>query len=135
MMKAVKWTADLSIGIEVIDGEHQGLVSCLADLVAACEADADKDEQGRLLKALYKLTREHFVHEEDEMSKLDYPEAEQHKAIHGELISELDDIVEAFEESGSQGLSAETLLFLEDWLTQHIVMEDRKIGKFVGVAD
>ncbi|MFC1673313.1 bacteriohemerythrin [Pseudomonadota bacterium] len=134
-MKAVKWSADLLIGIEDIDQEHQGLIACLGDLVAACDADESAEVQGKLLEQLRQRTREHFVHEEDEMSKLGYPEFEAHQAIHGELISELDDIVEAFADTGSQGLSAETLQYLEDWLSQHIVMEDRKIGKFVGVAD
>ncbi|MFC1673312.1 bacteriohemerythrin [Pseudomonadota bacterium] len=133
-MKAVKWSADLSVGIEEIDDEHRNLVICIDDLFTACFAGQGPQVLGGILKRLQKYTREHFAHEEDFMRKIKYPGLAEHRAIHTELVSELDDIIDEFKASNSHELSNKTLQFLEDWLTQHIMIEDRKIGKYVGVV-
>lgn len=134
-MKAMKWGDELSVGIEEIDDDHRKLVKCLDDLFTACFAGQGPQVLAGILLRLHQYTREHFVHEEDVMRQIGYPGLEEHRALHAELVSELDDIIEQHKMGGSHDLSNQTLQFLEDWLTHHILIEDKKIGKFVGAID
>jgi len=134
-MKAIQWSDDLSVGIEEIDDDHHRLIQCLDDLFTACSAGQGPAVLKKILASLMQYTREHFSHEEDVMRKVGYPNLEDHRAAHAELVTELDDIIEQFAINNSHELSNKTLQFLEDWLTHHILIEDKKIGKFIGAID
>lgn len=134
-MKSIKWSRDLSVGIEEIDEDHQRLIKCLDDLFTACFAGQGPSVLKGILGRLMQYTREHFSHEEDVMQKMGYPGLENHRAEHAALVTELDDIIEQYEITNSHELSNKTLQFLEDWLTHHILIEDKKIGKFIGAID
>lgn len=134
-MKSVKWSGDLSVGIDEIDKDHRRLFSCIDDLFTACHAGQGPSVLQQILICLMQYTREHFAHEEDLMRRVGYPDVVDHRAMHAELVSELDDIIEQFNITNSHELSNKTLQFLEDWLTHHILIEDRKIGKFTGAID
>lgn len=132
-MKVMKWGPELSVGIEEIDEDHRQLVKCLDDLFAACFAGQGPSVLTEVLERLKRYTREHFSHEEDFMRKVGYPDVEEHRAMHAELVSELDDIIEQHKRANGHELSNQTLQFLEDWLAHHILIEDKKIGQFLGV--
>lgn len=134
-MKVIKWSNDLSIGIEEIDADHRRLITCLDDLFTACYAGQGPQVLKKILGCLMQYTREHFSHEEDVMRRVGYPGLEDHRAAHAELVTELDDIIEQYESVDGHELSNKTLQFLEDWLTHHIMIEDKKIGKFIGAID
>lgn len=134
-MKAFKWCDDLSVGIEEVDEDHRRLIKCLDDLFTACHAGQGPQVLKKILACLMQYSREHFSHEEDVMRRLGYPGLEDHRAAHAELVTELDDIIEQYDISNSHELSNKTLQFLEDWLTHHILIEDKKIGKFTGAID
>lgn len=133
-MKSIKWNLDLSVGIEEIDEDHRRLIKCLDDLFTACSVGQGPQVLTDILQRLQQYTREHFSHEEDYMQKVAYPGLEEHRVLHTELVSELDDIIEQHKLGDTHELSNQTLQFLEDWLTHHIMIEDKKIGKFLGAV-
>lgn len=134
-MKAIKWSVDLSVGIEEIDQDHRRLIKCLDNLFTACYAGQGPQVLTDILACLQQYTREHFSHEEDFMRKVGYPALDEHRILHTELVSELDDIIDQHKMGDTHELSNQTLQFLEDWLTHHILIEDKKIGKFLGVVE
>jgi len=134
-MKAFKWCEDLSVGIDEIDQDHRRLITCLDNLFTACSAGQGPVVLKDILACLMQYTREHFSHEEDVMRRVGYPGLDEHREMHIELVSELDDIIDEFTISNSHELSNKTLQFLEDWLTHHILIEDKKIGKYIGAID
>jgi len=134
-MKTIKWNLDLAVGIEEIDAEHQQLIKQLNDLLAACFAGQGPAVLGKTLCELQKYTREHFAHEEDIMHKNGFPGLQEHRNLHAELVSELDDLIEQFEVGADHELSNKTMQFLEDWLLHHILIEDKKIGRYMGAID
>lgn len=134
-MKTIKWTRDLEVGIPEIDDDHKKLLSYLNDLFIACAASQGPVVLGKSLCLVQRYTREHFVHEEDLMRKMGFSGLDEHRSAHAELISELDDLIDEFEKGASHELSNKTLQFLEDWLLHHILIEDKKIGRFTGVID
>jgi hemerythrin len=131
-MRAIKWSFDFSVGIEEIDQDHRRLITCLNDLFAACHAGQSASTLKDILEQLMQYTNEHFSHEEGVMRRIGYPAAKEHRDEHAQLVTELDDIIEKFDASDTHELNDETLQFLEDWLTHHIMIEDKKIGKFFG---
>lgn len=134
-MRSIKWNDDLSVGIAEIDDDHQKLVKYLNDLFVACSVGQGPAILRKTLCQVQRYTREHFAHEEDYMRKVGYADLESHRASHAELISELDDLIDAFEHSADHDLSNKTMQFLEDWLLHHILIEDKKVGRHVGAID
>ncbi|MEG3617745.1 bacteriohemerythrin [Magnetovibrio sp. PR-2] len=134
-MRVINWSQDLCVGVEEIDVDHQSLVKYLNELFIACSAGQGPVVLKSTLQHVKDYTRTHFAHEEDVMRKIKYPDIDVHVHEHAYLISELDDLIEAFEHDPNHDLSNKTLQFLEDWLLHHILQEDKKIGKFMGAID
>jgi len=64
--------------------------------------------------------------------KYDYPAYEQHKSIHEKLIGEVEKNVDNFkckDESTRENL----MIFLTDWLKDHILGDDKKFGQFLKI--
>ena len=134
-MKTIKWTRDLEVGIPEIDADHKMLLGYLNDLFIACSASQGPAVLSKTLCQVQRYAREHFVHEEDVMRKMGFSGLDEHRAAHAELVSELDDLIDEFEAEASHELSNKTLQFLEDWLLHHILIDDKKIGRFCGVIE
>ncbi|MBL4613327.1 MAG: hemerythrin family protein [Magnetovibrio sp.] len=134
-MKSIKWNRDLSVGNAAIDEEHKKLISYLNDLYVACHAGQGPSVLRQTLCSLQRYTHEHFSHEEDAMHNMGYPGLADHRAQHGELMDKLDALIEEFDAGADHELSNKTLLFLADWLIQHIEAEDKKIGVFIGASN
>jgi len=131
-MRTIKWNSDLSVGIDEIDEDHQKLIKYLNDLFTACFAGQGPVVLKDTLQQVQLYTRQHFSHEEDVMRASGFPGLEEHRAQHAELVSELDDLIDEFEAGGDMDLSYKTMQFLEDWLLHHILIEDKKLGKYIG---
>ena len=129
-----KWSDDLAVEIVDIDADHKHLVAHMDRLFTACHEGQEADLLKHHLMTLYGYTRKHFAHEEDVMRKSCFPEVEEHRAKHAELISELDNLIEAFDIDPAAELSAKTLTFLQSWLLQHILVDDKKIGDHIGMV-
>lgn len=134
-MRTIKWNKDLAVGIEELDADHRQLIQYLNDLFAACFAGQGPAVLKDTLKSVQRYTRVHFAREEDVMRKMNYPGLEEHRQRHAELVSELDDLIEEFNQGANHDLSNKTLQFLEDWLLHHILIEDKKIGRHIGAID
>jgi hemerythrin len=63
------------------------------------------------------------------MRIFDYSAYEEHKQYHQELTRQVKDFNEKFR-SGKATLSMELLSFLRKWLTNHIMVEDKKYTPF-----
>lgn len=116
----IEWTPKLSTGVPVLDGHHQELFRRIA---AIQEAMVEQ----RTLFGVYALTRlkhfvrEHFAAEEALMKAAGYPRFKEHVAEHEAFRDRLSQVLLR---SIGQDMQAETLSFLEDWLTHHIAKVD-----------
>lgn len=87
----IRWTPELSVGIDEIDSQHKELVDVLNQLhVAIMERHATPRHAARdaaeILNRLVDYTRIQFAVEEALMRLLEYPDYEAHKAQHEELV-------------------------------------------------
>jgi hemerythrin-like metal-binding protein len=124
------WRPALETRIKAIDTQHKELVRLINLLHKAMKQQKGAKEAGGILNDLAKYTVFHFGFEEDQFEKYKYPETENHKKIHKELVAK----VKAFQadfEKGKATVTMELMDFLVDWLKTHIMKTDMAYVPFL----
>ncbi|MBI5108302.1 MAG: bacteriohemerythrin [Rhodocyclales bacterium] len=122
MVKALKWTADLSIGIDIIDGQHQRIVTYINQLNEARQTH-DKKLVGKVLEGLSDYTLSHFSFEEDVMAAARFSGAAEHRRGHERFARQLAEYGHRY--ALGEEVASEVLDTLNKWLLNHIKREDR----------
>jgi hemerythrin-like metal-binding protein len=132
-MKDIAWSKILSVGFEEIDEDHRKLVGIFNELNRAVTQGESPDYLAATLEELINCTVWHFSHEERLMLKHRYADSEEHKAAHHELIEAARELQGQLLTAG-QGVAEEQIVFLERWLTAHILTADQRLGAFLAQA-
>lgn len=119
----IEWGEELEMGIHEIDEQHHMLVDILNEFYEAIHEHKGTETCERILERLADYTRIHFAVEESMMRLLDYPDYQEHKRLHDELIETLKDLTVKFA-SGKKSVNFELIHFLRMWLTKHIQESD-----------
>jgi len=133
----VKWTEDLSTGIEKIDEQHKELFEKINDLVAAVRQSVCKYKISDVIKFLEDYVVFHFGEEESYMRQFNYPGYTAHKAQHEKFIVNFNELkkelpkLEGGKKPGSYDLSVETNQVVVDWILDHIAKVDKRLGEFL----
>lgn len=123
------WKPSYSVGIAMFDDEHKKLFDLILQMHSALKHMPGKDEARAVLIELQKYTESHFSKEEAMMEKHGYPDIEKHKMEHKEMISKVEEFQKDFE-SNDVAVTKETLRYLQNWLTHHILVTDKKYSDF-----
>ena len=118
------WEEKYSVGDPVIDEQHKGLFAIGNSLPETANADDIKP----LIMRLFKYTREHFLAEEQMMQRIGFPLLDEHRMLHEDLITKLN-------ETSAQPLDTDDAVngfkkFVFEWLTDHIMVQDKKYFQF-----
>ncbi len=123
-------------GIDLIDTEHRRLFEIAEETYQLSRQDfiPDKyDQINNLLGELRDYTIMHFEHEEEYMEKIGYKRIFTQKIQHEEFRNKLIELMDSEKLEGSQEeqnkMVDEMLGFLTDWLINHILNNDKLIGK------
>lgn len=127
----ITWNPGMSVGIPLIDEEHQKLISYLNSLHNAIESNNSIVVLEKTLGSVMAYTHYHFEHEEELFSHTDYPDTAYHIKAHEDLTQRLLDIQSKFRNGATQELSIELMVFLKDWLVNHIQAVDLKYVPYV----
>ena len=131
------FTDKYKTGIDFVDEQHQVLFDIIREannLVQKKMLHDKYDEILDILDELHDYTEKHFRDEEDYMKKVGYPGLSQQKKAHSVFIDRLVklDIGDMdFIDEHQQEYLEDLIIYLLDWLTHHILMEDKAIGKWV----
>ncbi|MGL4369105.1 MAG: bacteriohemerythrin [Spirochaetota bacterium] len=128
-MDFISWNEAMSVGVERFDSEHRQLVDMVNILNHALTVGAAQKVMIDTLDRLVKYTVIHFKHEEEYMALYDYPQIENHKKEHAVLTSKVAEFQERLE-SGKGSFSLELMVFLRDWLVNHILGTDMIYKEF-----
>ncbi len=126
-MAYMTWRPELEVGHGTMDAEHRTLVEALNRLHEAMAAGQGRAEVDRILAFLRDYAVGHFTTEEELMVRFGYPEAATHFAEHSDLISRVSDFL-SDHRAGRARPAEEILAFLESWLMDHILGQDRELG-------
>ena len=130
-MTFMEWNQSYSVGVAIFDDEHKKLIAIINQLHEAITAGVDKLALQRISDNLVEYTLMHFRHEEMYFDDWAYPAATEHVAIHAALRQKVFEYRKQILEKDTHELAEELAAFLRDWLTQHILVEDRKYGEFL----
>jgi len=130
MMALMTWNSSLSVGVQALDAQHSVLVETLNQLHEAMMKGQAKGLTETLLHRLVVYTRDHFSTEERMLAAVDYPGLPQHCQRHRDLTRQVEEFITRYER-GEITLNLDLLTFLRDWLTMHILKEDRAYGPWL----
>jgi hemerythrin len=121
----MNWGAQYSVRVSKFDNDHEHLFAMVNDLNDAMRAGKGKAILKQVLLGLAAYTDQHFAAEEIAMKRTLYPEYPVHMGEHRKLTTKVHDFVKEFE-AGNALVSVELLVFLRDWLENHINVTDKK---------
>lgn len=122
---ALKWTPDMSTGIEYVDKQHQELFERVNELLRAILRGDGKEELLRILSFLEEYVKIHFKTEENYMNNYNNPLYELHKREHLLFAERFFEIKNRLLSNGvSSRVLLETARYLVDWLKDHTTRTD-----------
>ncbi|MBF0371018.1 MAG: bacteriohemerythrin [Magnetococcales bacterium] len=124
------WDDSLLTGITVVDTDHKKLVVMVNELHEAMLAGDAKEVVSDILTRLATYTVEHFGREEEMFKRFGYPETESHLKEHQALVSEVQRLIQRFED-GDFAVPIDLLTTARKWLIQHILGTDMNFGPFL----
>lgn len=128
----VAWNDNLKLGNEQVDAQHKRLFELVNNLVSSCIEGTDTIHLQETLDFLVEYTVQHFHDEESLQLQCHYPEYERHKQLHEDFKVTVGELVQKFAQSASSAeLSNNVNKIVVQWLVNHILKEDKKIGKHI----
>ena len=130
--EGIKWDDSYLLGNEHVDNQHRKLFELVNSLVTSCDEETANDELRSALNFLLRYTVQHFEDEEALQIQCNFPEYEQHKKMHEDFKVTVRNLVQRFIDSNSsEQLLHDVKKILVKWLINHILEEDKKIGKWL----
>jgi len=129
-VKDIVWGEVLSVEVDEIDEDHRKLLDIFNILKHSLIDEESPDYMAAVLEELINCTIWHFSHEERLMLKYDYKEIEEHKAMHQELIKGAKELQHKILQA-DKTITDEDVVFLECWLTEHILTDDMRLGAYL----
>ncbi|GAB6113286.1 bacteriohemerythrin [Desulfomicrobium salsuginis] len=126
MTAKITWDSSFETGISAVDAQHLRLVEIINSLVDAI-GHADKNTLKGIVEQLKEYAQYHFRTEEKIMAESNYAGLAEHRDEHAMfvdqiLLFDLDVIL------ASEGLAWDMLHFLRGWLTNHILVVDKRFS-------
>jgi len=135
MSKTLFWNDSYNVGNIDIDNQHRELFS-IANEVLSNKIENLHNKKAKIREILHKLFKymsTHFSQEEELMQSIGYPDYEKHKKFHQRIIDEMNDIIKNVKDINE--LENHLYLLMDDWLLNHILTYDKKIGEFLNSND
>ena len=128
-MALIEWDGSLTLGIAVIDRQHERLVAIINRLHDATMQGRGAAVVGEIMDELILYSATHFGMEEKYFAQFAYPDADEHKREHDALIEKVSAFANDLEhaQGGSRSVLVKELLeFLKIWWRYHMMETDSK---------
>ena len=129
-MAFMQWNEQYSVGIKVVDEQHQRLFAMIQDFYDQMRQKQTQEGMADILKGLADYSLYHFNSEESLMTRHQYPNYPQHKNEHTKFIQKVEDFRLRFN-SGQLVIPIEIAEFLKNWLSNHILKTDQQFAPFL----
>ncbi|WP_169304183.1 bacteriohemerythrin [Deferribacteres bacterium DY0037] len=128
MDKFMPWTKEMELGVKIFDDQHKKLVQMINDLYDTMQQNKGADALLKILNDLVEYTVYHFDNEEEMFAKYNYSRQKEHIKIHTDLKNTAVELREKIL-AGEAVVGFNVIRFLEDWLMNHILGEDKKYAE------
>ncbi len=129
-MAIIIWSEEFNTNIREVDDQHKKLVQIINDFDDALKENRDEKTLCSILDDLLSDTSSHFTREESIMELYEYPEHGIHREEHDILSKEVTNMFKGYR-VGDKDKSEKITNYLRGWLMDHIVNEDKKLGKYL----
>ncbi len=129
-MAFLQWKEEFSVQVQELDQQHRKLIDIINRLHDAMTTGSSNRVMGDVLTELIEYTQTHFNTEEQLFRKYTYPGELAHQVEHNQFIEKVNAVKENWQK-GKIGLSTDLMIFLKDWLTNHILVTDKKYSAFL----
>ncbi len=129
-MPLIQWNNELSVGINSIDEQHKILVNMINALNEAMISGQTKQILIEILDSLAAYTVNHFGYEEDLFAQYGYAQSQAHINEHHALVEQVKNLQNKVD-NGDFMISVEVMVFLKDWLINHILKTDKAYAEFL----
>lgn len=121
----MEWNKSLETGIELIDAQHEELISRIDKLELGLYKGRATPELARLLEYMESYVTEHFETEEKLMLEVNYPGYAQHVHEHNLFRETMINIIESCKEKGLDSyLAIDVDRQMRKWFENHILKTD-----------
>jgi methyl-accepting chemotaxis protein len=117
------------VGVPEMDSQHKQLFAYINDISSDLAKGKSAASVTGMLRDFIGTAKRHLAAEEAFMERIHFPGVNAHRKIHRELMERVHELY-AQVEQGDDDAVVEVLLFLRDWLVNHIQGTDRKYGEF-----
>jgi len=121
----IQWTKENSVNVKELDEQHKQFIGILNSLYDAVYHVENRNQLKDILDKLTNFANLHFKTEESYFDKFNYENSEEHKIEHAKLKAQVAEFYKKFED-GKAEITVELLDFLEDWLVDHLGIQDKK---------
>ena len=124
------WKSEYNISNFKIDKEHQKLFTIAREAMNVSKLKDDEEVKTKLKEIITKLfdyVRTHFSNEQKYMEEIDYPELENHKILHKNMLNMLTNLISELNKLELEDIEKLLFNFIEEYFIRHIVLEDKKI--------
>jgi len=129
-MERIVWNNDYYIGIPEIDSQHHKIIDQINYLIDNLNSKDKASINHWIIANLDKYSEEHFSTEEDFLRKLNYPNLVNHLKLHQSY--KMDTVQSALKAmKAHEDVPEETILFLKNWWTNHILNVDMEYKNFI----
>jgi hemerythrin-like metal-binding protein len=135
VQQLLAWDESFATGVAEIDEQHMILVHTLNDASTRLADTAGNEQLERITQDLLAYALYHFETEETLMQEYGYEESaaqdaarhlEQHRAFSAKVVAVRDSL-----KAGNPVAPADLLAFLNQWLVNHILNTDKRLGAFI----
>lgn len=128
----IKWSEDLSVGVELIDEQHKEMFNRINRLLRAMGEIAGTEQVVATADFLQEYVVQHFAAEEEQMVLREYPGLAKHKEHHEYFRERVEDLRQRLSEHGpDEKLLVEAQELLVNYLRDHILQVDMLMGRFL----
>lgn len=130
MGSVFQWTKAYSVQVQALDRQHQKLFDTVNELDEALSRGCGNAVVEDVLKRLVEYTVSHFAAEEKLMDSSGFPGLAAHRTKHQELTRKVGAFQQEYK-AGNRNVPTALMLFLQNWLKDHILATDKKYSEFL----
>jgi hemerythrin len=124
-MAFIDWSENLSVGVELFDGQHKKLIDIINRMHEAMKKGQGKTLLDQVFAELVEYTQKHFGDEEKAFETYGYAEKDAHVKAHRDLIAQVVALKKKMD-GGDLFVPVELMEMLRSWLSRHILETDKK---------
>lgn len=130
----LQWKEEYEVGVVEIDEQHQKLIDIANRVYELMRNELALDKYDQIVEILQELkeyTVYHFHFEEGLMQKARYKKRFSHKILHQNFLAQVEAVDLSAVDENQDAYLVQIMDFIANWLIDHIVGEDKKVGQSV----